>query len=85
MISWESAFIIEKILNLLDIHKNNIIEVSNGLKDFEFDGPRGTVSFDSKTNTTLSPLFEAKIVEKNGFCEIEIEKTFLIIKKNLKN
>lgn len=74
LISWESAFIIEKILNLLDIHKNNIIEVSNGLKDFEFDGPRGTVSFDSKTNTTLSPLFEAKIVEKNGFCEIEIEK-----------
>ena len=37
--------------------------------------PRGTVSFDTKTNTTLCPLFEAKLIEKNGFCEIEIEKS----------
>ncbi|UOX32568.1 ABC transporter substrate-binding protein [Flavobacterium sediminilitoris] len=75
LISWESVSIVDKIIDLLDIHKNNLVEISTELKKFEFDSPRGTISFDVKTNTTLSPLFEAKLIKKNGFCEIEIEKS----------
>ena len=43
------------------------------MKNYQFETPRGIVSFDQKTNTTLSPLFEAKITDKNGYCDIEIE------------
>ncbi|WP_130736562.1 ABC transporter substrate-binding protein [Flavobacterium sp. J27] len=75
LISWESASIIDKILDLLDLHKNNLIDVCSGLAEFKFNSPRGIVTFEAKTNTTLSPLFEAKLIEKNGFCEIEIEKS----------
>ncbi|VXC11460.1 ABC transporter substrate-binding protein [Flavobacterium sp. 9AF] len=74
LVSWESAFLGIKLVELLEIHKNNLLEINSALKDFTFNGPRGAVSFDSATNTTLSPLYEAKIVNHNDFCEIEIEK-----------
>ncbi|MVO11102.1 ABC transporter substrate-binding protein [Flavobacterium sp. TP390] len=73
LISWESAALVEKIISLLNIHKTNLHEISSDLKNYQFETPRGIISFDHKTNTTLSPLFEAKIIDKNGYCDIEIE------------
>lgn len=75
LISWESATIIDKAIQLIEIHKHNIVQIASELHELEFEGPRGTVSFDTKTNTSLSPLFEAKVIEKNGYCELEIEKS----------
>ena len=54
--------------------KKNISEVSNELQDFEFNSPRGKVYFNKKTNTFISNLYEAKLIENRGTCEIKLGK-----------
>lgn len=72
LLGWESASIITKTLELLDIHKNNTLSLSNALLAFEFESPRGKIGFDSKTNTTVSPLYDVTVKENKGHCEIVV-------------
>jgi branched-chain amino acid transport system substrate-binding protein len=73
VLSWESAQIAVKVLDLSIEHKNNIQEITLALQTFKFNGPRGTVSFDSKTNTSFAPLYKASIIpDKNGMCEVKL-------------
>jgi branched-chain amino acid transport system substrate-binding protein len=73
LLGWESAIIIQRVLNLLEIHNNNIIQVINELDTFEFKSPRGLITFSSKYNYTLAPLYETSIIpDKKGNCEIKI-------------
>lgn len=73
LLGWESAAIIQKTLNLLDNHNNSIPAVINELNSFEFKSPRGLITFSSKYNHTLAPMYETSIIpDKNGNCEIQI-------------
>lgn len=74
LISWEVSFIVIKILYLIYESKKNISEISNELQDFEFNSPRGKVYFNKKTNTFISNLYEAKLIENRGTCEIKLGK-----------
>jgi len=74
LISWESTHIIIKVLDLLKAHKNNIQEISEDLKSFEFEGPRGKVQFHSKMNTTIAPLYEATVMsDDKAMCVLQID------------
>jgi branched-chain amino acid transport system substrate-binding protein len=73
LLSWESATIAMKVLDLIEDHKNSISQIAAALQSFSFEGPRGRIYFDSKTNTSISPLYNAIIVSSNdGKCEMEI-------------
>jgi branched-chain amino acid transport system substrate-binding protein len=73
LLSWESATIALKVLDLIGEHKNNISQIATALQSFTFESPRGGIYFDSKTNTSISPLYNAIIVSDNeGKCEMEI-------------
>jgi branched-chain amino acid transport system substrate-binding protein len=74
LLSWESATIALKVLELAEIHKKNTSKITTDLQLFEFESPRGTVYFDSKTNTSISPFYNATIVpSKDGMCEVLLE------------
>ncbi|MEO8239836.1 MAG: ABC transporter substrate-binding protein [Flavobacterium sp.] len=73
LLSWESATIALKVLELIDKHKNNVSKIATDLHSFTFEGPRGTIYFDSKTNTSIAPLYNAVIIsDDNGKCELKI-------------
>jgi branched-chain amino acid transport system substrate-binding protein len=73
VLSWESAQIAVKVLNLSIEHKNNIQQITSALQTFKFNGPRGTILFDPKTNTSFAPLYKASIIPDNhGMCEMEL-------------
>jgi len=73
LLSWESATIALKVLDLIDEHKNNFSQIATALQSFTFESPRGGIYFDSKTNTSISPLYNAIIISDNeGKCEMEI-------------
>lgn len=80
LLGWESASIINKILELLEIHKNNTSSIAAELMSFDFESPRGKISFDSKTNTAISPLYDVSIKENKGYCEIVVNGTIDNIK-----
>lgn len=73
LLSWESASITIKVLELIDEHQNNISQIATALQSFVFESPRGEIFFDSKTNTSIAPLYNAIVVsDANGNCELEI-------------
>lgn len=74
LLSWESTSIALKIIELIDEHKNNIPQIAGSLHSFTFESPRGKIYFDSKTNTSITPLYNATIIPNNeGKCEVQIE------------
>lgn len=74
LLGWEAAFIAIKVLDLIDIHYHNTQQVSQELKSFSFEGPRGKCWFHANTQYSLSPLFEAMLVgNAKGTCAIEIQ------------
>lgn len=74
LLSWESASIALKVIELINEHKNSIPQIANSLQSFTFESPRGMIHFDSKTNTSIAPLYNASIIATNdGKCEIQIE------------
>ena len=74
LLSWESATIALKVIELIDEHKNNISQIAIGLQSFAFESPRGKIYFDSKTNTSIAPLYNATIIAAyDGKCELQIE------------
>jgi branched-chain amino acid transport system substrate-binding protein len=72
LLGWEGAKISNKILDLITEHKNKISLIASDLQKFEFTSPRGEIFFDAKTNMSISPLYEALIIENNGMCEIKL-------------
>ena len=73
LLSWESAQIALKALSLLEENKNNIAQTAEALHAFEFISPRGKITFHSKTNTSLSPMYNARIIPtENGMCKVEL-------------
>ncbi|WP_026715356.1 ABC transporter substrate-binding protein [Flavobacterium daejeonense] len=73
LLSWESAFISLKIIELTKECKNNVTQIASGLHSFTFESPRGTICFDKKTNNSISPLYNAIIIESSeGKCELEL-------------
>ncbi len=74
LLAWESAQIIIEIFELLNKNDNNIALVISDLSSFEFVGPRGKVSFNSKANTSIAPLYEVEIVlnEQDGMCKVNL-------------
>lgn len=74
LLSWESATIALKIIDLIDEHKNDIPQVATGLHSLTFESPRGEIYFDSKTNTSIAPLYNVAIIANNeGKCELQLE------------
>lgn len=74
LLSWESATIALKVIELIDESKNNIPQIVVGLQSFTFESPRGQIYFDSKTNTSIAPLYNATIItNQEGKCEVQIE------------
>jgi branched-chain amino acid transport system substrate-binding protein len=74
LLSWESASIALKVIELIDEHKNNTPQIATNLQSFTFQSPRGRIYFDSKTNTSIAPLYNATIIATNeGKCEVQIE------------
>jgi branched-chain amino acid transport system substrate-binding protein len=74
LLSWESATIAIKALELALEHKNNIPNISQDLQSLSFISPRGEIYFDPKTNTSISPLYKASIISNTeGKCELQLE------------
>ncbi|CAD0005640.1 ABC transporter substrate-binding protein [Flavobacterium salmonis] len=74
LLSWESASLALKVIELIVQSKNNMTQIASGIKSFTFKSPRGTIYFDSKTNTSISPLYNSTIIPNSeGKCEIQIE------------
>lgn len=74
LLAWESTQIIIKVFELLNQNENNTAQTISDLLSFEFVGPRGKVSFDPKTNTSVAPLYEAEIIlnDEDGMCKVNI-------------
>lgn len=74
LLSWESAFIALKTLELLKKHKNNIVDIAKDLHSFTFTSPRGQIYFDPKTNTSISPLYKVAVISNvDGKCGLQLE------------
>jgi branched-chain amino acid transport system substrate-binding protein len=73
LLSWESAQITLKVLELLQENKNSITATAEGLYIYEFDSPRGKIKFHNKTNTSIGELYKAEIVATvDGTCQVKI-------------
>ena len=73
LLGWESATIIEKILTLSEEKSNNVQQIINELHKVKFNSPRGLITFHSKSNHSIAPLYEARIVsDNNGNCNLKI-------------
>ncbi|AYN04965.1 ABC transporter substrate-binding protein [Flavobacterium sp. 140616W15] len=74
LLSWESATIAIKAIELTLEYKNSIPNISQDLQALTFVSPRGKIYFDTKTNTSISPLYKATIVSNTeGKCELQLE------------
>lgn len=72
LLGWESAELVTKILSVLEKNKK-VTDVAKELNGFEFKSPRGLITFYSKYNQTISPLYEASILpDENGNCLVKI-------------
>jgi branched-chain amino acid transport system substrate-binding protein len=72
LLGWETAQIVAKTLDLINEYKNKTSTIASHLQNFEFTGPRGNIFFDKKTNTSVSPLYEASVIENNGMCALKV-------------
>ncbi|MEA9415868.1 ABC transporter substrate-binding protein [Flavobacterium sp. PL02] len=74
LLSWESATIALRALELSDEHKNNVSNIAQDLQSLSFISPRGEIYFDPKTNTSISPLYKVAVISDNeGKCELQLE------------
>jgi branched-chain amino acid transport system substrate-binding protein len=85
LLSWESATIVLKALELTLEHKNSIPNIAQDLQSLSFISPRGEIYFDSKTNTSISPLYKASIISNTeGKCELQLEGKVIEVKEYYK-
>jgi branched-chain amino acid transport system substrate-binding protein len=74
LLSWESATIALKALELTLEHKKSIPNISQDLQTLTFVSPRGEIYFDTKTNTSISPLYKASIISNTeGKCKLQLD------------
>ncbi|HKX85789.1 MAG TPA: ABC transporter substrate-binding protein [Flavobacterium sp.] len=73
LLGWESAELVKKVVSLLEANSNNVSKVIDELNGFQFKSPRGLITFYSKHNQTIAPLYEASIFpDDNGKCSVKI-------------
>ncbi|WP_163398862.1 ABC transporter substrate-binding protein [Flavobacterium fluviatile] len=78
LLSWESAQIALKVLDLLNANNNNILLTAQDLYTFEFDSPRGKIKFHAETNTSIGQLYNAEIIASNdGKCQVRIDEAII--------
>ena len=78
LLGWESAAMAVSLLELMQEHKNNGREALKAFKTRTFESPRGTIRFHESTQSTLAPLYEATLIEKDGKCDLSITDTIQI-------
>lgn len=62
LLAYEAASLVLKCMELLTLNKNKVSLAVQGLTDFNFDSPRGTIRFNKEHNYTLSNLYEAEMI-----------------------
>jgi len=73
LLGWEAASLAIFALEAMETHKNNGRVATETLKTKSFESPRGTIHFHAASNTTLAPMYKAKLVNNgNGFCKLVI-------------
>ena len=73
LLGYEASFLVKPILELMSQSKQNGKEVCKALMELEFQTPRGKLVFDKETQTSISALYEARIIgDMKGMCELEI-------------
>ncbi|WP_428223271.1 ABC transporter substrate-binding protein [Flavobacterium sp.] len=74
LLGWEVTVLLNQIINLLETHSDNIQQVISALNHFEFDSPRGKITFYDQYNYTLAPLYEVTIIaDENERCALQIQ------------
>ncbi len=74
LLGWEGAIIGVYALEKAKEHKNNVKEIAESFQTFSFEGPRGTVTFHTKTRHSIAPMYEVKLKnDGNDRCILEIE------------
>lgn len=82
LLSWESAEIALKVLDLLNDNNNNMLLTSQVIHSYEFESPRGKIKFHAKTNTSIAPLYDAEIIATDdGKCQVRLGETISDIAK----
>jgi len=74
LLGWESAFIAVRLTALLKEHSGNIQLASEGINDFSFESPRGTVEFHPGSRHSIAPLYNV-VIKNNGDdrCKLSVE------------
>jgi branched-chain amino acid transport system substrate-binding protein len=78
LLGWESAAMAISLLELMQEYKNDGREVLKAFKKKTFSSPRGTIRFHESSQTTLTPLYEATLLEKDGKCELSVTGTISV-------
>jgi len=89
LIAWESTSLIIECVKLLDENSKKVASAVQHLKTFSFESPRGKITFDTKSMHSLSPLYEAALIEdETGMSKLkivqelkEVEKEFGIMQQ----
>ncbi len=73
LLGWESAFLTKLYVDFSAKGNFNQHEIVTQIKSSTFESPRGIIRFNDKTNTSLSPMYDALVVpDQNGNCALEI-------------
>lgn len=72
LLGWEAGILADFLTKELQ-QRPNCKQAAEQLSDFSFESPRGTVVFDKETNSSIAPLYEAKIEnDGTGHCAVKI-------------
>ncbi|MNU77416.1 hypothetical protein D3C71_669930 [compost metagenome] len=72
LLGWEAGMIAAFLLEQFK-ETPNVLAVSEKLKQFSFETPRGMVSFHAETQVSIAPLYEVKIEnDGNNRCSVKI-------------
>ncbi len=72
LLGWEAGILADFLTKELQ-QQPNCKQAGEKLSQFSFESPRGTVVFDKETNSSIAPLYEAKIEnDGTGHCAVKI-------------
>ncbi|ASS49287.1 MAG: ABC transporter substrate-binding protein [Candidatus Fluviicola riflensis] len=75
LLGWEAASLAIFALEAMETNKNNGRAATETLKSKTFESPRGMIRFHDASNTTLAPMYKAKVVNNgNNFCKLVIQE-----------
>jgi len=75
LLGWEAATMAISLLKLMQENKNSGREALKLFKQETFESPRGTIRFHEAIQSTLAPMYEATLLDKDGNCELSITGT----------